>query len=176
MKKTIAILLVLAIASVGLFAMVAADPTVNDDKKPAAINIYTDVKAFSAFGVSSNKVADKDFNSIARFQEAVQSSIDTKVDMLSLHDFVDVGFLSGVNNTKGKVDLSITVDQLVSGDDTVNLVVSPKEISIDPSKNSKFGTLENLQLKVKESKRGAAALAPAGKYSTTVTISLITVS
>ena len=176
MKHTIAILLVLVLASVGLFAMVASDPTVNNDKNASTINIYTNVREFSAFGVSTLEVDRDGFKSIAKFQDAVTSSIDTKVDMLNLHSFVDVGFLSGINNTASNVDLFISIDDLVSGDNAVAMEVSPRRATIDASKKSAFGTLRNTVIKVKEAKVGSAALAPAGTYRTTVTISLITVS
>ena len=174
MKKTIAILLVLVLATAGLFAMVALPPV--DEAKKSTINIYSSVQDFSAFGVSTLEVKKDGFKSIANFQDAVNSSIDAKVDMLDLHSFVQVGFLSGINNTAGNVNLSISIENLVSGDNSVEMEVYPTRQVIEASKNSRFGTLENQIIKVKEAKRGAAALAPAGKYSTTVTISLVTVS
>ncbi|HKM07992.1 MAG TPA: hypothetical protein VJ869_13505 [Sphaerochaeta sp.] len=171
MKQSIAILLVLALVSAGLFSA-----PVNHDKNDATINISTDVNAFSAFGVSNLAVADDGFKSIAKFQGSVASSISTEVDMLNLHSFVDVGFLSGINNASGDVKLFITIKDLISGDNAVSMEVSPKSATINASKDSAFGTLKNTVIQVKESTVGAAALAPAGKYNTTVTISLVTVS
>jgi len=176
MKKSIAILLVLVIATFGLFAMVAADPTIDNEKNPSTINIYTNVQQFSAFGVSTLEVPRDGFKSIAKFQGSVKSSIDTKVEMLDLHSFVDVGFLSGINNTAAEVNLFITIKDLESGDNAVAMEVSPRRATIDASKKSAFGTLRNTVIKVKEAKAGSAALAPAGEYSTIVTISLVTVS
>jgi len=173
MKHSVAILLVLVLASFGLFAMVAA-PSVDNEKTDASINITSNVSDFSAFGVSTGKVESESFSSIANFQNAVLSSVDTKVDMLNLHSFVDVGFLSGINNTKSNVDLTITIKDMVSGDDSVAMLVNPTKATIAPSKDSKFGTLQNTLIQVKEYSAGSAALAPAGEYSTTVTISLVT--
>jgi len=171
MKHTIAILLVLVIASVGLFA----DSTVNNDKKAATIIITSNVMEYSAFGVSLGKVESESFKSIAMFQNAVQTSVDTKVDMLTLHDYVQVGFLSGINNTKSEVILTVTIDELVSGNDTVAMLVSPTRAIITPARDSKFGTLQNSVIQVKEATAGSAALAPAGDYTTMVTISLTNV-
>jgi len=176
MKKSIAILLVLVLASFGLFAMVAADPSVGNNKRDSSINIYSNVSDFSAFGVSTREINKDGFKSIAKFQAAVNSSIDTKVDMLDLNSFVNVGFLSGINNTAGAVNLTISIKDLVSVNNAVAMEVSPTRTTIDASKNSKFGTLQNTVIKVKEAKSGSAALAPAGRYSTTVTISLVTIS
>ena len=173
MKKSIAILLVLVLASVGLFAVVAA-PTVDNDTKSATINITTNVPDYSSFGVSLNKVESGSFKSIATFQDAVKTSVDTKVEMLSLHTYVEVGFLSGINNTKSEVELSVTIGDLVSGKDSVAMLVSPSSATIKHASNSKFGTLQNESIQVKEATSGAAALAPAGTYTTTVTIALIT--
>ena len=174
MKNSIAILLVLVLASVGLFAR-PANP-VNNEMKPATINISSNVQAFSAFGVSTSKVQSNSFKSIASFQSAVKSSIDTKVDMLKLDKYVDVGFLSGINNTELPVFLTISVDKLSSGKDSVELTVTPNQATLSPSKDSKFGTLRNELIQVKESIPGAAALAPAGEYETTVTIALVTLA
>ena len=174
MKNSIAIILVLVLTSIGLFASVAIP--VNNDKESASIHITSYIKDFSTFGVSLNKIESDSFTSIAKFQDSVSSSVDTKVDMLMLNSMVDVGFLSGINNTRSDVYLSITVDKLVSGKDSVDLVVSPKEATLSPAKNSRFGTLQNALIQVQEKEAGSAALAPAGTYTTTVTIALVTVA
>ena len=170
MKHSIAILLVLVIATFGLFA----DSTVNNDKKDASINITSKVSEYSSFGVSLERIGSDSFKSIAMFQDAVQSSVDTDVDMLSLNSFVGVGFLSGINNTQSEVKLTVAIGELISGNDSVAMVVSPTSAIITPAKDSKFGTLQNSLIQVKEATTGAAALAPAGDYTTTVTISLFT--
>ena len=168
MKKSIAILLILTLAGFGLFA--AVDNTKND----ATIKISSTVENYSAFGVSTLEVKEDGFVSIANFQGAVESSVDTKVDMLTLHSFVPVGFLSGINNTTGAVNLTISIDKLASGNDNVAMLISPTTATIKASANSKFGTLKNTVITVKEATTGAAALAPAGTYSATVTIALVT--
>ena len=167
MKKSIAILLILVLATVGLFA------AVDNDKKDATIKINALVNDYSAFGVSKTAVVENGFKSIALFQKSVSSSVDTKVEMLDLHSSVKVGFLSDINNTTGKVKLSITIADLVSDNGKIAMLVSPTEATIAPSASSKFGTLQNTLIQVKEKETGAAALAPAGTYTTTITISLI---
>ena len=170
MKKSIAILLILTLATFGLFA------AVDNAKTDATIKINSLVTSYSAFGVSTNVVIENGFKSIALFEKSVSSSVDKTVDMLALGSYVDVGFLSGINNTSTAVELGITIADMVSGTDTVAMLVSPTAATIAPSASSKFGTLKNTVIKVKEATTGAAVLAPAGTYSTTVTISLTTVS
>lgn len=167
MKKITTILLVLVLAGFGLFAA-----TVDNTKADATVKVETVVADFSAFGVSLPEVGNDAFTSIAKFQGAVTSSVDTTIDMLLLNDFVLVGHLSGINNTSAPVKLSLSVEDLVSGDNRVGLTLSSYEETIAASANSAFGTLENTLIKVKESTVGAAALAPAGTYNSTITISM----
>ncbi len=94
--------------------------------------------------------------------------------MLSLTDYVLVGHLSGINNTAAAVTLGLSVEPLTSGSNTVDLTLSTTEQVIPASANSAFGTLKNTPVKVKEATTGAAALAPAGTYTTTITITLTT--
>ena len=169
MKKSIAILLILVLAGFGLFA------DVDNTKTDATIEINSLVAGFSAFGVSSSRVNADGFKSIANFQGAVSSSVAKEVIMLELHSLVGVGFLSGLNNTKNVVKLTITIDDMISGKDKVAMMVTPTKIAIAASADSKFGTLQNQLIEVKEKEAGAAALAPAGTYTTTVTIALVTV-
>jgi len=166
MKKTIAILLILALATFGLFAVV------DNTKTDATILVNSVVAGYSAFGVSENEVIENGFRSIALFEDSVSSSVDKTVDMLLLGNYVDVGFLSGINNTATAVILGITIAPMVSGNDTVAMLVSPVSAEIAASASSRFGTLENIVIKVKEATEGTAVLAPAGDYSTTVTINL----
>jgi len=166
MKKTIAILLILTITGFGLFA------AVDNDKNPATINITTIIADYSAFGVSTLEVLPAGFRSIAAFEGSASSSINATVPMLSLSSYVPVGFLSGINNTKAAVNLGITIADLKSGSDTVEMLVSPASATIAASANSNFGTLRNTIISVKEATSGKAALAPAGTYTTTVTITL----
>ena len=168
MKKTIAILLILALATVGIFA------AVDNTKADATILINSVVADYSAFGVSADVVNDNGFKSITAFEGSVSSSVPKTVEMLDLVSYVDVGFLSGINNTSTAVNLNITITDMVSGTDKVAMLVSPTTASIAASDNSKFGTLKNTVISVKEATTGAAALAPAGNYSTTVTIALKT--
>lgn len=168
MKKITAILLVLVLAGFGLFA--AVDHTKSD----ATIKVETVVADFSAFGVSSLAIGDDAFKTTAAFQGAVSSSVDTTIAMLSLTDYVLVGHLSGINNTAAAVTLGLSVEPLTSGSNTVDLTLSTTEQVIPASANSAFGTLKNTPVKVKEATTGAAALAPAGTYTTTITITLTT--
>ena len=107
------------------------------------------------------------------FESAVESTIEKEIAILDLKDAVDVGFVSGINNTASSVSLSVTTSDLKSGNNVIGLkVVSSFQVSIPKSSNSQFGTLKNSILQIKEKTPGAAALAPAGKYEATVTIAL----
>lgn len=170
MKKTIAILLVLVLAGFGLFATVA--PVAEEAKKPATIKVLSTVNNFSAFGVTTEKISYTEFVSIDKFLKAVDTSIETTVDMLALDNEVSIGFLSGVNNTKNKVSLYISTTDLASSSDRVGIRVTPNYTSIPSSAEDKFGSLRNTELFVKEVRAGAAAYAPAGSYSATITIAL----
>ncbi|MDY0287801.1 MAG: hypothetical protein RBR15_03145 [Sphaerochaeta sp.] len=169
MKKITAILLILVLAGFGLFA------AVDNSKEAATIKVKTVVADFSAFGVSSLAVGDDAFKTIAAFQGAVSSNVDTAIAMLSLNDFVLVGHLSGINNTTAPVALGLSISDLESGtSNKVALTLSTYAQTIDASKDSKFGTLKNIPISIKEATVGAAALAPAGTYNATITISLKT--
>ena len=169
MKKTIAILLILILAGFGLFATV-----VNNDKDPASIKVSSEVAQYSSFGVSLKTISNHDVTSIARFEKAVSSSIDKDVDMLKLYGNLEVGFLSGVNNTKNPITLAISISDLVSGDNAVAMEVESSEEIIPGAKNNAFGVLQNARIKIHEKVRGTAALAPAGNYKATITINLTT--
>ena len=165
MKKTIVILSILLIATTAMFA------TVVDGNK--SIIIKAPVEGFAIFGVSTSSVHYTNFKTKALFENAVQTTIEKEIAILDLKNDVAVGYLSGINNTASAVSLYVTTSDLVSGNNTIGLkVVNSYSSSIPGSSDSKFGTLENTILKIKETTPGAAALAPAGKYEATVTISL----
>lgn len=169
MKKITAILLILVLAGFGLFA------AVDNTKSDATIKVKTVVADYSAFGVSSVAVGSDAFKTIAAFQSAVGSNVDTTIAMLDLTGFVFVGNLSGINNTATPVGLTLSTTDLVSGTNKVALTLSTYEETIAASADSSFGTLENVAIEIKETTAGAAALAPAGTYNATITISLKTV-
>lgn len=177
MKKTISILLVLVLAGASLFAMVAAAPEQGEQTDPVAIQLETRVKQISAFGLSKVALEASDFLSVKKFTSAIKPEIKQNIEMLDLDKFVDVGFLSGINNTRGKIALYVTVSDLVSRNDNnrVSLDVRPDQKHIPAAANNAFGVLDNVVIKVKELVDGSAALAPAGLYTGTITISLTTV-
>lgn len=170
MKKTIAILLVLILAGFGLFAVVSQPQ--DEAAKPATIKVLSNVSNFSAFGVTTEKINYTEFVSIDKFLKAVDKSIESTVDMLALNNEVSIGFLSGVNNTKNQVSLYISTTDLASSSDRVGIRVTPNYTTIPSSAEDKFGSLRNTELFVKEVRAGAAAYAPAGSYSATITIAL----
>ena len=201
MKKTIAILLILVIGMVGVFAAPAsALPTDNGEggstpsTETAKITVTTTVAQFASFGVTAAAVDNANFATKALFDAAVGTTLSTAIDMLDLGAIdsssnpipVEVGKLSGINNTIGAVTLSITTTDLegtvgaaktagISGAAAkVALTVLPTSVTIGAATNSAFGTLKNQSITVKETTPGSAALAPAGGYEATITIQVTT--
>ncbi len=170
MKKTIAILLVLLLAGLSIFA---TETPVASTEDPATILVKSKVADFSAFGVTLEKITHSNaFNSIVEFQEKVSSSVSKTVSMLELKDPTLVGYLSGINNTATPVALTVSVGDLASGTNSIELKLQASATFIPAAASSKFGTLKDFPIKVQEKTAGKAALAPAGTYSATVTISL----
>jgi len=172
MKKTIAILLVLVIGMAGVWADASSGLPGSTDE--SVINLTTTVAQFALFGLSENAVAEANFATKALFEEAVSTSIDKAIDMLSLANPLEVGKLSGINNTDVPVSLTISTTPLTSGSNTIALKVIDGSATISASASSAFGVLKNKAIMVQEDVPGAAALAPAGNYTATVTIQLTT--
>ena len=169
MKKMIAILLILAFAGFGLFA---ADESAQES---ATIIVKSSVSDFSAFGVTTGKIANTGaFNSVKKFQEAVSSSVETTIVMLDLKAPVVVGYRSAINNSKAAVVLAISVSTLTSPNGVVELTVTPEAQTIPASPLNSFASLKDAPIRIKEKTSGSAALAPAGTYNAMITIALTT--
>lgn len=157
------------LVSFGLFAT-----DVDNTKGPATIEVISEVAPFSTFGVSLIGVTDHYFQSIEKFQRAVSSSIATDIEMIALNTGRQIAFLSGINNTNGPVEITVTISDLVSGNNVVPLKVSPTEATIPAAKDSAFGTLKNARINIQELNRGSSLVAPAGDYKATITFALTT--
>jgi hypothetical protein len=165
MKKTLSILLVLALAGFGLFAAVTTDG-------PAKIKMNSIVDEFIAIGVSSARLAYDDFVSLDTYLDKANSTIDTDINMLDLSSNTSVGFVSGVNNSKKTISIYLSTTALTSGSDKVGLTMVTNYTTIPGSKESKFAFLQGTEIFVKENTPGAAARALAGTYTGTITIKL----
>ena len=165
MKKTLAILLVLVLTGFGLFAAVTTDDS-------AKIKMNSVVDEFIAIGVSSARLAYDDFVSLDSYLDKANSSIDTNITMLDLSSNTLVGFVSGVNNTKQTISIYLSTTALTSGSDRVGLTMVTNYTAIPGSKDSKFGVLQGTEIYVKENTKGAAAKAPSGTYTGTITVAL----
>lgn len=177
MKKTIAILLVLVLAGVGLFA---ADGAPGSTDK-AVINLTTKISAFAAFGLTTSVATDlddNDFSNLAAFNLATEDEItfNTTTDM---YDFVDgtiVGKLHGINNNIIDIDLAIAIVPFTTSDDenaSIPLAVSPETATISAA-DGVLGTLRNQAITVSALKADID-LAPASEnYTSTVTITVTT--
>lgn len=168
MKKTfIALLLVLAIVSVNVFA---------DDAK-IIVKASTDGKTL--FGVSSTALETSDYASESAFTNAISNSITSgNHNLLSFINDVSVGYLSGFNTTTNDVYLSIsTGDGLINdANDSIKI-----PLTVTPSANQKInaatttaGILESVQIKVKGTSSATVESAPAGFYTGTITFAVYT--
>lgn len=170
MKRTITIFFLVLLLGTALFA----DATSNG---PAKIKVSTLVQEFTVFGVSSTSLLPADYTSLANFSGAISSSINADVDMLQLGDEVLVGYLSAINSTKKTISLYIATTALATGpdpnDNRVGIHVRPNYYAIPPAKESKYGILESSTIKVIETTKGAALKAPAGTYTATIRITLV---
>ncbi len=166
MKKTILILVAILLVTSSLFAAVTSE---TGDKK---IVITAPVAAYTVFGVTSSPVDYNNFKSKALFESAVQDTIETEIEILDLSGNVDVGYVAGINNTKNAISLYISTTDLVSGSDIIPIKVVTNYAAIPGAADSKIGTLSSKLLQITESTPGASALAPAGDYEATLTISL----
>lgn len=164
MKKPIAILLILVLLSVSLFAATES----------ATINVSSEILPFATFGVSSEGVTSHYTKSIALFQQAIAENIVVDVVMTKLTGEPQIGFLSGINNTSTPIDIAITISDLVSGDNSVALFVYPTNAVIPAAANNSFGLLLNTRVKITAQNKGRALLAPAGDYEATITFALTT--
>ncbi|NCB01423.1 MAG: hypothetical protein EOM67_04545 [Spirochaetia bacterium] len=162
MKKTILILTALLLLTTSVFA--------EDNNK--YILISAPVAEYTVFGVSPAKIDYDYFKSKALFESAIKTSIDKEINILDLKGPVDVGYVSAINNTQKTVSVFISTSDLTSGKNTIGLKVITNYDKIPAAANSKFGILRGTLLQIQEKTPGASALAPAGKYEATVTISL----
>ena len=168
MKKTfIALLLVLAIVSVNVFA---------DD---ATIVVKASTEGKTLFGVSAAALTPTDYASESAFTNAISNSITSgNHDLLDFINDVSVGYLSGFNTTTSEVYLSISAgDGLINDDNDsikIALTVSPDENQKIEAANTTPGTLHSVQIKVKGSSSNDVESAPAGSYTGTITFAVTT--
>lgn len=182
MKKTIAILLVLVIGMVGVFAdgadAIGASPE-------ASITLTTKINAFAVFGVTksdASPLVEGDFASLEDFNEKVTTTTtydnreeDDMYEFTNSNSLPVVGYLHGINNQKGDVKLSIKVDPFTSTNPTgsIPLTVSPTEKTLEGAGSTGIrGYFMNQPITVHALKTDVD-LAPASpSYTTTITITV----
>jgi len=177
MKKTIAILLVLIIAGVGLFAA-AEDGTILTNT--AIIRIETEATGRALFGVSSSALTTQ-FSDWSSFNNAVTDDLLVTA-LADIDDFLTprgIGWLSGFNSTNTAFSLSATAAPLTDGTYTIPLtlylggVVTTTAKTVVPGVTGGIrGKLDSRQVQVK----GNAAqigLAPVGTYTSTITFEVV---
>ena len=182
MKKTIAILLVLVIGMVGVWA---ADVALGSTAQ-AKVELFTSIDAFAAFGVtnSTTTLDEDDFISLSAFEGLIDD--DDRVQFTapnSMYDFVDgllVGYLHGINNNTIQIDLKLSVGSFLTEDDEnaeipLTLDGSNNEITATiPAADGTLGKLVNTEIKV-YADEADIDLAPASEnYEATVIISVTT--
>ena len=109
MKKTIAILLVLVLAGVGLFA-VGEDLTTGNGT--AKLIFSTTIAPSVIFGVSEGAIST--FTSSSVFSALVDSSYSSVITLANLATSggYTVGYISGFNNTKTAVSIAVSSTNL----------------------------------------------------------------
>ncbi len=178
MKKTIAILLILVIGMVGVFAAYEA----------TTVKITTEVVEFMHIGLTdkdTDELIDTAFDSESDFTGAVESEvIYTIEDFATLDTFEDdtlIAYVWGITNTlsgditvnistagfKGLTDTDTIIPLALNGDDNSTTLTIPK------AEGNDLGVLKtDNTLSIKEKNEGDIALAPAQLYEATITISI----
>ena len=174
MKKTfIALLLVLAIVSVNVFA---------DD---ATIIVKASTKGKTLFGVSAVALESSDYASESAFTDKALATIDSTGHALTefQNEAVNIGYFSGFNTTGTAVMVYVSTKGLVLPFETegVDDVVIPLTISTDddndlesleiPAANHTLGILESTLISVKATTSTDIDVAPAGNYEAVITFS-----
>ena len=170
MNRRLLTLLIITLISIGLFA---DTPVTSTDQ--ATIKIASTVEPFVLFGVSAEEVMGNEaYSSYANFNNAFSSTITVDKPMLSFEEAVVVGYVAAINNTRTQMTLIITTSDLTNGTDTVPLgIAGNSQRTIPKASKNELGVLRTGPISVK-AWNGRAAKAPAGTYTATVTISLVT--
>ncbi len=180
MKKTIAILLILVIGMVGVFAEGEGGVDTTTTGAKATIDLKTKVVAYAAFGVtkSDTVLANTDFANYETFMDSVYANVvyNNRPDG-TMSDFVGedspvVGYLHGISNQLSDVNLHLYVDPFTTTDDedaSIALTVTPTTATIAYVAGTR-GYLANEPIKV-FAKKTDVDLAPASdNYETTIRI------
>ncbi len=179
MKKTIAILLILVIGMVGVFA---ADGLATGPKDTAKITIDTVVPSFVHFSLDAptRLVATVDFSSVGAFlneDNGLVDLIEYDEEDFDLTDFasdVELATIWGINNTSTDKTLSITsVDGFVGDDGTtkIPLTITLVNKTIGKASGTTLGTLstDNI-ISAKATTPAQVFTALAQGYTATITI------
>lgn len=179
MKKTIAILLVLVIGMVGVFAVDAVPGTVSSN---ATIDLSTVVDGKAAFGLTAHNATALTATGVASYAAFTAATSDN-VDFgtTAMNDFVAgpiVGYLHGFNNYATAVNLAITVTPFTTPDTglttaSIPLTVSPIAKSI-PAAVAVRGYFINEPLTVTAAQADVDVAPASGNYTATVTITVST--
>ena len=179
MKKTIiALLLVLAIVSVNVFAEGPVDASTLGNT--TSIKVTAGVTGVALFGVSEAALVPADFLSETAFKGKTLSTITKNfTDLTSLKTAQSVGYLSGFNTTNSAVKISVSVSDLVNTDsedaNDIALTVTPSTSEnplIITAANETAGSLASTEITVVATTPAQIDVAPAGKYTATVTFTV----
>lgn len=125
MKKTIAILLVLVIGMVGVFAADALPTGDSATTGTASITIGTTVEAFAYFGLTAPDSDPPDHSNSDDFVDDLVNLIEYDAGDFALTDFATAQPLArlwGLNNTTNAINISITsADGFVGADETTKI-------------------------------------------------------
>lgn len=183
MKKTIAILLVLVIGMVGVFADGATYADANASPKgDVKINLTTTVEPFTYFALSAPTLASVDFSSVGAFigNENLKDTITYTDADHPLTDFanpVNLAKIWGINNTTAEITLTVSTGGFVGADETttIPLTVSLTNKKINKAVGTVLGTLasDNI-ISAVAATPAQVHTALAQEYTATITIAVST--
>lgn len=195
MKKTIAILLILVIGMVGVFAAVVdalATETVEGSTSftgSAEIKFSTTVTptAYFALSLPTVKAADLDFTSVDNFKNSdglsaeiiYSAATSNEIPLTDFSEEVELAKIWGINNSKNQVNLTITAgDGFIGTDGTkIGLSLSLDDTIITAASGLELGTLEDDNLITAVATDTTEVFtAVAQDYSATITITVTSLS
>ncbi len=188
MKKTIAILLVLVIGMVGVWAAAADGNIASSDT--ALIELTTKINKNAMFGLTTTAFGTTDtaFTNFITFNSNTLDMIEYTTGDMSQYVEVDsnggqiVGYLHGLSNYTTAIDLGIAVTKSFTSEANgyvVGIAASPSSATISAVNTSTnaLGRLKDSAIRVKITDIPAYNAAPAYEdYEATITISVTTQS
>jgi hypothetical protein len=183
MKKTIAILLILVIGMVGVFAddlivSVAGQVDGLENSNQADIVLYTTVEEFALFALSAVDYTSVSFTSKSAFEgdkNLYSTLVRNDLDLDDFKGYVNLANIWGINNTKGKITLTVSAGDGFVGEDNakIALTVAPTGFEIPAASGTTLGILNTSNvISAIASNTALIDTAAAQDYEATITITV----